>query len=123
MLLDTHAFLWWVSDWQQMAEPARDAIADPRNEVFVSAVSGWEIAIKRAKGRLVAPDNLAVVVEEKGFGQLPLTFEQAERAAALPGYHRDPFDRILIAQAQLEGLVLVTRDARILSYPVSVMPV
>ena len=69
MLLDTHAFLWWVSDWQQMAEPARDAIADPRNEVFVSAVSGWEIAIKRAKGRLVAPDNLAVVVEEKGFGE------------------------------------------------------
>ena len=122
MLLDTHAFLWWVSDWQHIAESARDAIADPRNEVFVSAVSGWEIAIKKAKGRLVAPDNLAVVVKEKGFGHLPLTFEQAERAAALPGHHSDPFDRMLIAQAQLEGLVLVTRDAHIPSYHVSVMP-
>ncbi len=84
LLLDTHAFLWWISDWQHIADPARDAIADPRNEVFVSAVSGWEIAIKKAKGRLVAPDNLAVVVEEKGFGHLPLTFEQAERAAVIP---------------------------------------
>lgn len=73
LLLDAHAFLWWVSDWQHIAEPARDAIADPRNEVFVSAVSGWEIAIKKAKGRLVAPDNLALVVEEKGFGHLPPT--------------------------------------------------
>ena len=73
--------------------------------MFASAVSGWEIAIKKAKGRLVAPDNLAVVVEEKGFGHLPLTFEQAERTAALPSHHRDPFDRMLIGQAQLEGLV------------------
>lgn len=123
LLLDTHAFLWWVSDWEQIAETTRDAIADPRNEVLVSAVSGWEIAIKKAKGRLTAPDNLAAVVEEKGFGHLPLTFEHAESAAALPSHHRDPFDRMLIAQAQAEGLVLVTRDARIPSYEVSTMPV
>ncbi len=123
LLLDTHAFLWWVSDWEKIAEPTREAIADPQNEVFVSAVSGWEIAIKKAKGRLVAPSNLAAVVEEKGFAHLPLTFEQAERVAVLPPHHRDPFDRMLIAQAQVEGLVLVTRDARISLYRVSTMPV
>ncbi|MYE35611.1 MAG: type II toxin-antitoxin system VapC family toxin [Gemmatimonadales bacterium] len=119
LLLDTHAFLWWVSDWDQIAEPARDAISDPGNEVFVSAVSGWEIGTKKAKGRLTAPDNLADVVEEKRLAHLPLTFEHAERAATLPPHHRDPFDRMLIAQAQAEGLVLITRDARIPLYDVS----
>ncbi len=122
LLLDTHAFLWWLSDWEQIASATREAIADPDNEVFVSAVSGWEIAIKKARGRLVAPDNLGAVVEEKGFAHLPLTFEQAERTAALPTHHRDPFDRMLIAQAQAEGLVLVTRDARIPLYDVLTMP-
>ena len=121
LLLDTHTFLWWVSDWREIAEPAREVIADPNNEVFVSAVSGWEIGIKKAKGRLVAPDNLAAVVEEKRFEHLPLTFDHAERAATLPPRHRDPFDRMLIAQAQAEGLTLVTRDSRIPLYDVSTM--
>jgi len=119
LLLDTHAFLWWVSDWDRIAEPAREAISDPGNDVFVSAVSGWEIGTKKAKGRLTAPDNLADVVEEKRFAHLPLTFEHAERAATLPPHHRDPFDRMLIAQAQAERLVLVTRDVRIPLYDVS----
>ena len=123
LLLDTHTFLWWVSDWGEIDEITRDAIADPANEVFVSAVSGWEIAIKKAKGRLVAPDNLSAVVEEKHFEHLPLTFEHAERAAVLPMHHRDPFDRMLIAQAQTEELVLVTRDQRIPLYDVPTMPV
>ena len=123
LLLDTHAFLWWVSDWEQLPERARAAIADPENKVFVSAVSGWEIAIKKAKGRLVAPDGLAAVVEEKRFQHLPLTFEHAERAATLPAHHRDPFDRMLVAQAQAEDLILVTRDARIPHYDVATMPV
>ena len=65
LLLDTHTFLWWLSDWDRIADPACEAIADPKNEVFVSAVSGWEIGIKKAKGRLVAPDNLAAMVDEK----------------------------------------------------------
>ena len=121
LLLDTHTFLWWVSDWREIAEPAREVIADPNNEVFVSAVSGWEIGIKKARGRLVAPDNLAAVVEEKRFEHLPLTFDHAERAATLPPRHRDPFDRMLIAQAQAEGLTLVTRDSRIPLYDVSTM--
>lgn len=121
LLLDTHIFLWWLSDWERISEPARAAIADPGNEVFVSAVSGWEIGIKKAKGRLVAPDDLAAVVDEKRFEHLPLTFAHAERAAALPSHHRDPFDRMLIAQAQAEGLVLVTRDSRMADYEVATM--
>ena len=118
LLLDTHIFLWWVSDWDQIAKPARKAIADPNNEVFVSAVSGWEIGVKKAKGRLAAPDNLTAVVEEKQFQHLLLTFEHAERAATLPAHHRDPFDRMLVAQARVEGLVLITRDARVSLYDV-----
>ena len=121
LLLDTHTFLWWVSDWGRIPKPTRDAIADPVNEVFVSAVSGWEIGIKKAKGRLVAPDNLAAVVGEKRFEHLPLTFDHAERAATLPPHHRDPFDRMLVAQAQAEGLTLVTHDSRIPLYDVSTM--
>ena len=122
LLLDTHALLWWLSDWDEIAATTRDAIADPENEVFVSAVSGWEIAIKKDRGRLVAPDNLSAVVEKKHFEHLPLSFEHSERAAALPPHHRDPFDRMLVAQAQAEGLVLVTRDARIPLYDVPIMP-
>ena len=118
LLLDTHAFLWWVSDFRQIAESARQAIANPDSEVFVSAVSGWEIAIKKAKGRLVAPDNLAAVVEEKRLAHLPLTFDHAERAATLPPHHSDPFDRMLIAQALAEGLIMVTRDSHIPLYDV-----
>ncbi len=121
LLLDTHTFLWWLSDWERISESARAAIADPNNEVLVSAVTGWEIGIKKARGRLVAPDNLAAVVEEKRFEHLSLTFAHAERAAALPPHHRDPFDRMLIAQAQAEGLVLVTRDSRIADYEVATM--
>ena len=121
LLLDTHTFLWWVSDWDRIAGPARRAIGNPANAVFVSAVSGWEIGIKRAKGRLTAPDNLAAIVDRKRFEHLSLSFEHAERAAALPPLHRDPFDRMLIAQAQAEGLTLVTRDERIPLYDVQTM--
>lgn len=121
LLLDTHVFLWWVSDWKRIDASAREAIADPSHQVFVSAVSGWEIAIKKAKGRLTAPDGLAVVVEERGLEHLPLTFEHAERTATLPPHHRDPFDRMIVAQAQAAGLVLVTRDARIPLYDVPTM--
>ena len=119
LLLDTHIFLRWVSDWDQIAQPPREAIADPVNEGFVSAVSGWEIGVKKAKGRLTAPDNLAAVIEAKQLRHMPLTLEHAERAATLPPHHRDPFERILVAQAQAEGLTLVTRDVRLPLYNVS----
>ena len=122
LLLDTHAFVWWLSDVARLAAGARVAIADPRNDVFVSAVTGWEIAVKRAKGQMTAPDNLGEIIGEKGFRHLPLTFHQAEQAANLPAYHRDPFDRFLIAQAQAERLILVTRDRHIPLYGVRTMP-
>ena len=116
LLLDTHALVWWLSDVARLTENARSHIADPRNDVFVSAVTGWEISVKRAKGQIIAPHNLAALVEERGFIHLPLTFHHAEQAGELPMHHRDPFDRFLIAQAQAEGLVVVTRDAHIPLY-------
>ena len=121
LLLDTHAFVWWLVDVSKLVEGARAAIADPRNEVLVSAITGWEITVKRAKGRMTAPDNLLSMIDDKGFTHLPLTFHHAEQAGNLPMHHRDPFDRFLIAQAQAEGLVLVTRDARIPLYGVRTM--
>lgn len=117
-LLDTHVLLWSLAAPGKLSARARDALEDAHNEVFVSAVSAWEISVKRAKGRLTAPDNLAAVVEERGLTHLPLTFHHAERAASLPPHHRDPFDRFLVAQAQVEGLVLVTRDSRIPLYSI-----
>ena len=121
LLLDTHVLLWCLSAASKLTDDARAAIIDPRNDVFVSAVTAWEIVVKRAKGRVTAPDNLLAVVEARGFTQLPLTFQHAEQAGNLPMHHRDPFDRFLVAQAQAEGLILVTRDARIPLYGVRTM--
>ena len=121
LLLDTHAFLWCLADAAKLSAPARTAIAGGNNDVFVSAVSGWEIAVKRAKGHLIAPANLAATIEDRGFAHLPLTFHHAEQAGMLPPHHKDPFDRFLIAQAQAEGLTLVTNDARIARYAVRTM--
>ena len=114
----TRVCVWSLSNVAELAENARAAIVDPRNDVFVSAFTGWEIGVKRAQGRIRAPDNLAALVDERGFTHLPLTFHHAEQAGNLPMHHRDPFDRFPIAQAQAEGLVLVTRDARIPLYGV-----
>lgn len=118
LLLDTHVFVWWLSNVSQLTQLAHDGIADPRNEVLISAITGWEIAVKRAKGRIKAPDNLGTIVTQRGFMHLPLTYQHAEQAGRLPMHHRDPFDRFLVAQAQTEGLVLVTRDERISLYDV-----
>ncbi|MYD30507.1 MAG: type II toxin-antitoxin system VapC family toxin [Nitrospira sp. SB0675_bin_23] len=122
LLLDTHVFIWCLSDVLKLAKGACTAITDPRNTIFVSAVTGWELSIKRAKGRMTAPDNLIGMIEDKGFTHLPLTFDHAEHAGNLPMYHRDPFDRFLVAQAQVEGLTLVTRDAYIPRYGIRTMP-
>ncbi len=116
LLLDTHVFLWALSNAAELTASARAAIVDPSNEVFVSAITGWEISVKRAKGKIRAPANLATLIVNRRFTHLPLTFHHAEQAGNLPMHHRDPFDRFLIAQAQAEGLVLVTRDARIPLY-------
>ena len=121
LLLDTQALLWWRTDDPTLNRGVHRAIADPANDVFVSAVCIWEIAIKRALGKLRAPDQLAASVEAAGFSELPVTFVHAELAGSLPKHHGDPFDRMLVAQAQVEGLTLVTADANILRYPVRTM--
>ena len=118
LLLDTHAFLWWDSNNDLLPPALRAAIAWPENQVFVSAVTVWEIAIKRGLGKLIFDQALGKAILEHRFQSLPITVEQAEWAGALPQLHRDPFDRLLVAQAQLEGLVLVTVDEHILRYAV-----
>jgi PIN domain nuclease of toxin-antitoxin system len=118
LLLDTHAFLWWDSNDAHLPDALRSAIASPLNEVFVSAVTVWEIAIKRASGKLIFQHPVAKSIAVHGFLPLPISVEQAEWAGGLPQLHRDPFDRLLVAQAQLEGLVLVTVDEHILRYQV-----
>lgn len=118
LLLDTHAFLWWDSNDALLPDGLRAAIASPQNQVLVSAVTVWEIAIKRALGKLVFGQGLGKAIEDYGFAALPITVEHAEWAGSLPQLHRDPFDRLLVAQAQLEGLVLVTVDEQIVRYAV-----
>ena len=118
LLLDTHAVLWALAEPASLSGPARTALEDARNDVFVSVVSAWEIAIKRALGKLDAPDDLEAAIRMQGFEPLLLTFHHAAQAGGLPPHHHDPFDRMLIAQAQAEGLVLVTRDSNIPLYGV-----
>jgi PIN domain nuclease of toxin-antitoxin system len=121
LLLDTHALLWWLAD-EGLVTEARDAIADPANLVAVSAVSAWEISIKKALGKLAAPDDLEQQVQQGGFLPLPISIAHAIAAGQLARHHEDPFDRMLIAQAFAEGLTIVTRDKRFADYGVSLMP-
>jgi len=101
---------------------AREAISDPSTAVFVSAASAWEIAIKRAKGTLEGPEDVRPAIETSGFTELPIGVGHALAAGALPAHHRDPFDRMLVAQARLESMALVTADAVIGQYEVEIMP-
>ena len=121
ILLDTHTLIWWFTDSAKLKRYAFEAIANSDNEVFVSAISGLEIAIKNSLGKLKVPNNLGTMVEEAGFTHLPVTFFHGEQAGHLPLYHRDPFDRILIAQAQAEKLTLITRDAHVMQYDVCII--
>jgi PIN domain nuclease of toxin-antitoxin system len=121
LLLDTHAFLWAIGDPERLHEAARTALSDARNDVRVSVASIWEIGIKRAVGKLTAPDDLRPHVEAASFEPMTITLEHAVRAGTLPLHHRDPFDRMLIAQAQSESLTIVTRDAWFATYGVQVL--
>ncbi|MFT6914591.1 MAG: PIN domain nuclease of toxin-antitoxin system [Motiliproteus sp.] len=118
LLLDTHALLWWLSEDERLGVAAKAAIANPQNQVYVSAVSTWEISIKRALGKLQAPDDMSSIIGDEGFGELPVSLYHGDQAGQLPDLHRDPFDRMLIAQAQAEGLVIVTHDEAITQYSV-----
>lgn len=114
LLLDTHAFLWWLAGDERLSHTARETIADPDHDVFVSAASAWEITTKHRLGKLpsaalVAADVTAQVGGQ-GFNELVITVAHAQHAGRLPGPHRDPFDRLLIAQSLGEGLVLVSNE-------------
>lgn len=122
LLLDTHVFLWFASRPNDLAKEAFQAIEDPVNDVFVSAIVAWEIVLKYAKGKLTLPLAPALYMparlKEFGFHRLPMTQDHALATASLPDIHADPFDRMMIAQAQIEGMTFVTRDAHALAYPV-----
>lgn len=117
--LDTHTLLWWLEDPQLLSKAARKAIADGKNTVYVSAAVAWEIAIKKALGKLDAPDDLEAAIAANRFLPLPITIPHALAVAALPPIHSDPFDRLLIAQARHEGFKLVSRDSHVPSYGIA----
>jgi len=117
LLLDTHVLLWWLMDDARLSDYARQLIADPGNAVFASAASAWELAIKQALGRLTIDGSLEAAVRDEGFLTLPITFTHAQETQALPPIHHDPFDRMLVAQARVEALHLLTADLRVLQYP------
>ncbi len=118
LLLDTRALLWWLADAPALGPSARGAIASAESAVAFSAASAWEIAIKRAAGRLVVPDDLLDRLGAEAFDPLPMTPRHAWHAGALPAHHADPFDRMLVAQAAIEGMTLVTADPQIARYDV-----
>jgi len=121
LLLDTHVLIWWL-EVREIDGNASVAIGDPANAVFVSAASAWEIAIKKTLAKLRAPNDLEEQLERHSFIPLPISVRHGIDAGALPLYHRDPFDRVLVAQAKGENLTLVTRDAAFSAYDVSVLP-
>lgn len=122
LLLDTHVLLWALADDPALGGDARQAISDGRNRVLVSAVSAWEVVIKKALGRLRAPDDLPEQLERARFVPLEITVAHAIAVGDLPDHHADPFDRMLVAQARAERLTLVTRDAGVARYEVEILP-
>lgn len=122
LLLDTHAFLWAIDNDPRLSHKAREAIVNGHNMVFVSAATAWEIAIKKAIGKLKVPDgDYLEELKLHRFTPLDITTEHALAVENLPPHHRDPFDRMLVAQARVESLTLVTRDPQIMAYAVQVI--
>jgi PIN domain nuclease of toxin-antitoxin system len=116
LLLDTHLLLWWLEASPSLSAPAREMIRDPENTVFVSAVSLWEIWLKQSLGKLRLPVDFTGRLAAESFESLPLVASHARQIGLLPWYHRDPFDRMLVAQAQVEKLVLLTADQELTAY-------
>ena len=116
LLLDTHVLLWWRGAAPALSPRARAEIADGGNEVLVSVATPWEITIKRSLGKLTFPDDLEQVIQEERFGLLAITFQHLRALDALPLLHRDPFDRLLLAQAMAEGVPIVSSDRKLAAY-------
>ncbi len=125
ILLDTHTFLWWIEDDPQLSDVARATIADGSHELFFSAASGWEIAIKSQIGKLRLPENLDQFITEQlyrnNFTVLPIQLSHTLHVHALPLLHRDPFDRILVAQSSVEEMPILTIDPQIAQYNVQTL--
>lgn len=125
LLLDTHCWLWMQTAPERLGERALEAIRNPENELFLSAASAWEIAIRYALDRLPLPVPPAVYVpsrmESSGVRGLPVEHRHALATAALPAHHRDPFDRLLVAQAGVEGLTLLTADPQLTAYDIALL--
>lgn len=125
LLLDTHAFIWWIDDDARLSTVARTLLQDRANGVFVSIASIWEIAIKVGLGRLRMPSELRTFLADQvartGFSILPIAFDHAVAVHALPPHHRDPFDRLLIAQSRQEDLPIVSRDWKLAPYGVELV--
>lgn len=119
LLLDTHALLWWLAEDPRLSPDVQADVADPATRVVVSVASLWEIAIKRGLGRLDVPDSLPRDVTAEGFETLTIDPGHAWAAGALPPHHRDPFDRLLVAQSRAEGLAIASRDAVLDAYGVA----
>jgi PIN domain nuclease of toxin-antitoxin system len=118
-LLDTHVLLWWLDDPSLLSSGAQSAIRDPAHRAMVSTAAVWEMGIKKALGRLDIPSNLAAALDRDAIDVLEIGIDHALSVSELPMLHQDPFDRMQIAQANLEGLTLITRDRRIQQYDVS----
>jgi PIN domain nuclease of toxin-antitoxin system len=121
LLLDAHALLWWLADDPQLDSAAARSIADPANDVVVSATTVWEVELKRVAGRLSAPAELLDAIRQTGMDTLPVTASDAVTAAGLPMHHSDPFDRMLVAQAQRLDALIVSRDRALHAYDVGVL--
>lgn len=125
LLLDTSAFLWWITDSKRVTARVRQVLGDEDNEVWFSVASGWEIAIKAGLRRVSFAEDPEQLIPEQlsanGFQVLPVQLRHALKVSALPSVHRDPFDRLLVAQALVEGLTIVSGDVRIGEYPVDVL--
>ena len=121
LLLDTHCLLWWLAEPEHLSATALRAISTTSAEVFVSAATGWEIATKARLGKLTIPAEItnafSVVLQDQGFSPLPIQLNHALRAGGYPQHHRDPFDRMLAAQAELEGLTLLSNDPELRVFP------
>ncbi|HEU4728657.1 MAG TPA: type II toxin-antitoxin system VapC family toxin [Kofleriaceae bacterium] len=121
VLLDTRTLLWALDASPRLSATARDLIEDDGNTILVSVVSAWEIEVKKALGRLDAPEDLEGALESAGFLKRGVTFADVRRLGTLPAHHRDPFDRMLVAQALVEGAPLVTGDPLLSRYPIQVI--
>lgn len=123
LLLDSHALLWAISAPEKLAPRARESIADPRNAVYFSAASVWELELKASKGKLTLPEAWLAAATASGFVEITITSADAVGAAALPWHHQDPFDRMLVAQAKGRSLHLATRDPFVAAYGVPILSV